>query len=304
MMMKICVLGAGSIGSLFGALLARAGNEVILIGREEHVRAINEKGLRIVGAEDFTVYPEALTYAPEEEPDLMIIATKSYSTAYALRCAYGCIGRETWVLSIQNGLGNEDLALKHTKNVLGGITTNGAMLAEWGVVEWTGKGITTIGLYPKGRHQFVETVARTFNEAGIETYVTDNIIGWKWAKVIVNSVINPIGTVLEVKNGFILEDDYLQGIAVGIVREGCMTAQQYGIEFEVHPLELLWSTLEKTRNNYNSMLQDIRRGKKTEIDYINGKIVEYAEAIGLKVPMNALLWSLVKAKERKINKAD
>ncbi len=302
--MRICVLGAGSIGSLFGALLARADNEVVLIGREEHVRAINERGLRIVGAEDFTVYPEALTYAPEEEPDLIILATKSYSTSHALDCAARCIGRRTWILSIQNGLGNEDLVLKHTKNVLGGITTNGAMMVDWGTVRWTGKGITTIGLYPKGTHGFVEKVADTFGEAGIETYVTDNIIGWKWAKVIVNSVINPIGTLLEVKNGFILEDDYLQGIAVEIAREGCITAQQYGVEFEVHPLELLWSTLEKTRDNYNSMLQDIRKGKKTEIDYINGKIVEYAESIGLKAPMNALLWALIKARERKINKAE
>ncbi len=300
--MKVYVLGAGSIGSLFGALLARSGNEVTLIGREEQVRAVAERGLRITGVEEFVVKPEATIYAPEEPPDLLILATKSYSTEYALRCARHCIGEKTWILSIQNGLGNEDLALKHTKNVLGGITTNGALLTEWGVVKWTGKGITTIGLYPKGRHNFAQKVAETFNEAGIETYLTENIIGWKWAKVIVNSVINPIGTLLEVKNGFILEDDYLQGIAVEIAKEGCMTAQQHGIEFEIHPLELLWSTLEKTRENYNSMLQDIRRGKRTEIDYINGKIVEYAEGIGLKAPMNALLWALIKAKERKINK--
>ncbi len=295
--MEICILGAGSIGSLFGALLARAGNNVTLIGREEHVRAINEKGLKIVGVEEFTVHPKAVTYAPEYEPDLIILATKSYSTAYALSCAKHCIGKKTWILSIQNGLGNEDLALKYTKNVLGGITTNGAMLEEWGVVKWTGKGTTKIGVYPNGKNEFTEKVAKVFNDAGIETQVSENIMGWKWIKALVNSAINPVGALLEVKNGFLLENEHLLAILMEIVKEGCRVAMQWGVEFEEHPLEVLIDTLERTRENYNSMLQDLKRGKRTEIDYINGKIVEYAENIGLSAPMNNLLWSLIKAKE-------
>ena len=295
--MEICVLGAGSIGSLFGALLARAGNDVTLIGREEHVRAINEKGLKIVGVEEFTVHPKAVTYAPEYEPDLIILATKSYSTAYALNCVKHCIGKKTWILSIQNGLGNEDLALKYTKNVLGGITTNGAMLEKWGVVRWAGKGITRVGVYPKGKKEFAEKVVKVFNDAGIDTQVSENIIGWKWAKTVVNSAINPVGALLEVKNGFLLENEHLLTVLMEIVKEGCRVAMQWGVEFEEHPLEILIDTLKRTRENYNSMLQDLKRGKRTEIDYINGKIVEYAENIGLSAPMNNLLWGLIKAKE-------
>ncbi|WP_456420803.1 2-dehydropantoate 2-reductase [Thermococcus sp.] len=295
--MKIYVLGAGSIGSLLGALLARAGNDVLLIGREEQVRAINERGLKVVGLEEFEVRPRASVYAPEESPELLILATKSYSTKSALNCARRCIGPETWVLSIQNGLGNEELALKITPNVIGGITTNGAMLEEWGVVRWTGKGITVIGKYPTGKEPFVDKVARVFNDAGIETRVTYNSIGWKWAKVIVNSVINGLGTVLEVKNGALREVPELEGISVEIAREGCIVAQQLGIEFEVHPLELLWDTIEKTRENYNSTLQDILRGRRTEVDYIHGKIVEYAHSVGIDAPRNELLWALIKGKE-------
>ncbi len=119
--MKIYVLGAGSIGSLFGALLARAGNDVTLIGRREQVDAINKNGLQVIGAGgEFTVKPKATIYAPEEPPDLLILAVKSYSTKTALECAKQCIGRDTWILSIQNGLGNEELALKYTPNVMGG----------------------------------------------------------------------------------------------------------------------------------------------------------------------------------------
>jgi len=299
--MRIYVLGAGSIGSLFGALLSRAGNDVTLIGREEQVGAIKERGLRVSGVESFEVRPKASILAPSEPPDLLLLATKSYSTKTALECARKCIGPETWVLSIQNGLGNEELAMKYTKNVIGGITTNGAFLEEWGLVRWTGRGITVIGRYPRGTSQFVEEVAGVFEDAGLETMVTENALGWKWAKVIVNSVINGLGTVLEVKNGALRDVPELEGISVEIAREGCIVAQQLGVEFEVHPLELLWDTIERTRDNYNSTLQDIRRGKRTEVDYIHGKIVEYAASVGLEAPRNELLWALIKAKEN-VNK--
>ena len=295
--MRIYVLGAGSIGSLLGALLARAGNDVLLIGREEQVKAVNEKGLKVIGIEEFEVKAKASPHAPDEPPELLLLTTKSYSTKTALECARNCIEPETWVLSVQNGLGNEELALKVTPNVIGGITTNGAMLVEWGVVKWTGKGITVIGKYPTGKAEFVEEVARVFNEAGIETKVTENAVGWKWAKAIVNSVINGLGTVLEVKNGALRDIPELEGISIEIAREGCMVAQQLGIEFEVHPLELLWDTIERTRENYNSTLQDIMRGRRTEVDYIHGKIVEYANSVGLEAPRNELLWALIKAKE-------
>ncbi|ASJ06052.1 2-dehydropantoate 2-reductase [Thermococcus pacificus] len=301
--MKIYVLGAGSIGSLFGALLARAGNDVTLIGREPQVRAINESGLRVSGVEDFTVHPNASLYAPEEPPDLLILATKSYSTKTALECARKCLGPETWILSVQNGLGNEELALKETPKVIGGVTTNGAMLVEWGHVHWMGKGITVIGKYPTGNEPFVEAVAGIFRKAGLEVSVSENIIGWKWAKAIVNSVINGLGTVLGVKNGVLKDDPYLERISIDIAREGCLVAQQLGVEFEIHPLELLWDTIERTRENYNSTLQDIMRGKRTEVDYIHGKIAEYAQSVGLEAPRNELLWALIKAKEN-LNKSD
>ena len=299
--MRIYVLGAGSIGSLFGALLTRTGNDVTLIGREEQVRAINENGLKVVGVEEFEVRPKASLLAPDEPPDLLLLATKSYSTKTALECARKCIGPETWVLSIQNGLGNEELVMKYTENVIGGITTNGAFLEEWGRVRWTGRGLTVIGRYPSGTSEFVEEVAGVFEDAGLETKVTENALGWKWAKAIVNSVINGLGTVLEVKNGALRDVPELEGISVEIAREGCIVAQQLGVEFEVHPLELLWDTIERTRENYNSTLQDIRRGKRTEVDYIHGKIVEYAASVGLEAPRNELLWALIKAKEN-VNK--
>ncbi|ASJ16976.1 2-dehydropantoate 2-reductase [Thermococcus chitonophagus] len=294
--MKIYVLGAGAIGSLFGGLLAEAGEDVILIGREPHVGAIKKKGLIIRGIVDTTVHVEAMTSVPRDRPDLIILSTKAYSTEEALKSA-GEIVKGTWVLSIQNGIGNEERIIKFGGRAIGGITTNGVVMSEPGIIEWRGKGVTVIGLYPQGHDPFVEEVANTLERAGLETHVTENVQGWIWSKAIVNSAINTIGTILEIKNEIIMTNDYLLSIAMEVVKEGCKIALQNGIEFEVPPMELLFQTLEQTKENYNSMLQDIWRGKQTEIDYINGKIVEYAKAVNLDAPMNTLLWALVKAKE-------
>ncbi|MFA4639673.1 2-dehydropantoate 2-reductase [Pyrococcus kukulkanii] len=294
--MKVYILGAGAIGSLFGGLLAKAGVDVLLIGRDPHVKSIGERGLVIKGIINEEIRVNATTSIPKEKPDLIILSTKAYSTEDALNSAKDIV-RETWVLSIQNGIGNEDKILRIGGKAIGGITTNGAILKEPGIVEWKGKGITIIGLYPQGHNEFVEEVAELFNKAGLETHTSDNIIGWIWAKAIVNSAINTIGSILEIKNGLIKDNQYLLSAAMEVIKEGCRIALQNGIEFEVPPMELFFQTLEQTKDNYNSMLQDLWRGKRTEIDYISGKIVEYGKYVNLEAPMNSLLWALVKAKE-------
>ncbi|RLF90108.1 2-dehydropantoate 2-reductase [Thermococci archaeon] len=294
--MEIYILGAGAIGSLFGGLLARTGAEVLLIGRDPHIRSIKERGLIIKGIVNEEIRVNATTSIPKEKPDLIILSTKAYSTEDALKSAKDIV-KETWVLSIQNGIGNEDKVLRFGGKAIGGITTNGAILKEPGVVEWRGKGITIIGLYPQGHDEFIGEIAELFNKAGLETHITNNIIGWIWAKAIVNSAINTIGSILEIKNGVIKDNQYLLSAAMEVIKEGCRIALKNGIEFEVPPMELFFQTLEQTKDNYNSTLQDLWRGKRTEIDYINGKIVEYGRYVNLEAPLNSLLWALIKAKE-------
>lgn len=291
--MRVAVVGAGSLGTLLAALLSDVA-DVTLIVKPEQVGVLNGE-LRVTGEEEFKARVRVET-EPNEIQDLVILAVKSYSTRDALEEVKGVIGSETLVLSLQNGLGNEDMALKYCRHVIGGVTTNAATLIEPGLVRWTGKGITVVGRYPRGT-EGVDVIVDMFKDAGIDAVETGDVLGWKWAKTIVNSVINGLGTVLEVKNGYLREDPYLEGVSIDIAREGCTVAQQMGVEFEIHPLEFLWDTIERTRDNYNSTLQDIMRGKKTEVDYIHGKIVEYASSVGLDAPMNGLLWSLIKAKE-------
>ncbi|WP_206202412.1 ketopantoate reductase C-terminal domain-containing protein [Thermodesulfobacterium sp. TA1] len=102
-------------------------------------------------------------------------------------------------------------------------------------------------------------------KVGLEVEISENIVGWKWKKAIVNSAINPIGAIIDVKNGYILENEHLFTLATEVVKEGCQVAAQKGIEFEVHPIDLLLETLKRTRENYNSML--LKENKNPNTDY-------------------------------------
>ncbi|MCE4606387.1 MAG: 2-dehydropantoate 2-reductase [Desulfurococcales archaeon] len=300
--MDILILGAGAMGSLHGALLARAGYEVTLYDiDEEKVKSINEKGIRVTGLMKFTSHPKATTTPPSLPPNIIFVFTKSYSTEEALYSVRELVTRKTMLVSLQNGLGNEEVARNYTDKLVGGVTTYAAILEKPGVVRWTGKGITVIGRYPTGAPNYVYTLEKILGNAGFNLNVTANIIGWKWLKAIVNSAINPIGALLGVTNGFILATGILRNLAVDIVEEGSQIAVKHGVKLPAKPVEMLIKTLESTKDNYNSMLQDLSKCRRTEIDYINGKIVEAASNLGIKAPLNKALWSLVKGAELKCN---
>ena len=301
--MSILIIGAGAMGSLYGALLAKAGYNVILYDiDEEKVKAINENGIQITGLEKFMSYPKAVTAFPSLFPDFIFVFTKSYSTEKALNSAKKLITSKTVLVSLQNGLGNEEVAKKYTDKVIGGVTTYAAILEKPGTVRWTGKGITVIGGYPTGIPNYVYTLEKVLVNAGFNINVTDNIIGWKWLKAIINSAINPIGALLGVTNGFILTTEILRNLAIDIVEEGSQIAVKQCIKLPAKPVEMLIETLENTKDNYNSMFQDLLKCRRTEIDYINGKIAEVASNSGLKAPFNKALWYLVKGAELKCNR--
>ncbi len=301
--MNILILGAGAMGSLYGALMSKAGYDIIIYDiDEEKVRAIEKNGIQITGLERFTSHPKATTTLPSQIPDFIFVFTKSYSTEDALNLAKNLIASKTVLVSLQNGLGNEEVAKKYTDKVIGGVTTYAAILEKPGTVRWTGKGITVIGGYPTGIPNYVYTLERILGNAGFNIHVTDNIVGWKWLKAIVNSAINPIGALLGVTNGFILTAEILRKLAIDVVEEGSEIAIKQGIKLPDKPVEMLVETLENTKSNYNSMFQDLLKCGKTEIDYINGKIVEAASDLGLNAPFNKVLWYLVKGAELKCSK--
>jgi 2-dehydropantoate 2-reductase len=297
--LKIVVYGAGAIGSLFGAFLARE-NEVTLVGREEHVSTVQEKGLIVKGRNEFSSKPNAVTSQEEcEIPDLLVITVKSYDTEAAVREACPLIGESTTVMSLQNGLGN----LEVTKEILGdvtiigGVTSHGAVLRRPGVVEHTGIGDTTVGMFT-GLGDAGE-LANLLSANGIQTSLSNDITVDIWYKALVNAAINPLATLASSPKGVLLEDEGLRTLAGEIVAEGVSVANAHGIMLdEERAFSNVMKVAEQTAENRNSMLQDLERGKRTEIDQINGAITRLGAEEGVETPVNIGLLFQIKYIEK------
>ncbi len=303
--MKIVVMGAGAIGSLYGGLLQQLGHEVTLIGREPHVNAIIESGLRIRGAYgDYTVQPHAITDPAEvSQADIVIITTKSYDTVTAAQQIQHLSSSGSYIMCLQNGLGTEIRVEKalQTKRILRGTTCAGAQLTEPGLVVAMGKGLTEIGTHHPENDDLVHKIAAVFREAGFAVNTSDNIEGVVWTKTIVNCGLNPIAALTGLTNGEIYRDYRLRGLVIRLVEEAVAVANALGVRLTTDdPIRYTLGTAKATSDNLNSMLQDILAGKKTEVDYILGEVIRLAQMHGIETPFSEIIYALVKAFESRM----
>ncbi|MHC1635443.1 MAG: ketopantoate reductase family protein, partial [Candidatus Methanospirareceae archaeon] len=186
---RIMVMGAGAIGSLFGGLIASAGYDVVLVGREEHVREIKRKGLHISGLTERRIKIDAETSPRGIEADFVLFTVKSYDTEEAARQIE--VKEETAVVSLQNGLGNEEkiahiIGIEH---VVGGVTSYGAIFKEPAHIIHTGVGYTVIGELDGRITDRVRRICEIFNDAGIKTEISTDIRKNKWEKLVINAAI-------------------------------------------------------------------------------------------------------------------
>ncbi len=285
-------MGAGALGCLFGYLIQRSGYDVIFIARGNQLRALRNK-LVISGLVNDEIRVNVSERA--RDADITFVTVKSYDTENAARS----LSRVNCgiVVSLQNGIGNEEILLKYLKCVLAGVTTYASNLIDFGHVEFAGIGETYIGDMSGEITDEVSCVVEVLKNSGINAKAVRDIVKIKWIKTVLNSAINPITAILRIKNGKILEVDELWMLAREIVREGEEVMRAMG--FEVRDLTgILKEVLIKTANNRSSMLQDIERGKKTEIDFINGAIIKKAQELKLDTPYNRALYILLKGVER------
>ena len=301
--MNIVILGAGAIGSLFGALLSKK-NNVVLIGRTSHVNAIRNNGLTIDGKTCLNVKISAED-SVEDIPfsvDLLIVTVKSYDTKSAINQAKKIINDDTIILSLQNGLDNFKLieGVVDYRQIITGVTTHGSFFSKPGCIKHTGVGKTVLGELDGESSERIKNVKDIFNQVGIKTVVSKNIIKEIWMKAIVNSSINPITAFFKSKNGYLLENPVLEKIVEKICEESTNVADAYGINLSY--LDMMQKTKEVIRDtseNYSSMLQSVKRGKKTEIDSINGILVDIGRRYGVDVSLNGILVSLIKTLSEK-----
>ena len=294
--MEIVVFGAGSLGSLIGGLLTRA-HDVTLVGRPAHMQAVDDHGLRIGGGIEATVEPETTTDGEELSGDVALVTVKATDTAAAAEAlSTGSFGA---VCSLQNGLPEETLAAALSVPVLAGTATYGARLRQPGRVDCTGRGAVTLGPYSEdsevARH--AAAVGEAFEDAGIETEVDDDMARQRWEKLAVNAAINPVTALARVENGAVV-DEPLWRVARAAARETAAVARASGVELaDEKAIARTRAVAESTATNRSSMLQDVDAGRSTEIEAINGAVVERADQYGVEVPTNRLLAALVSGRE-------
>ena len=289
--MHIVVVGAGSLGSLLGGLLART-HEVTLVGRAPHVDAVTAEGLSVVGVEAFYVDPAARTDRPESA-DVAVVAVKSYDTEAVARQLSDCALDA--VLSVQNGMSNESTLADHVDcPVLAGTCTYGARLESPGRVAFTGRGEVVLGPRRGGTSTVAQRVGAAFDASNVETTVAADMPTRLWAKLAVNAAVNATTALARVENGALVSGP-AQSLAADAARETARVAREQGVELSnERAVELAREVVRDTAPNRSSMRQDVEAGRRTEIDAINGYVVAAATE---PVPVNATLTRLVRAWE-------
>lgn len=290
--MEIVVFGAGSLGSLIGGLLARE-HAVTLVGRDPHMEAIRGSGLRVTGDYDFRVRPAATTDGTGLGADLAVVTVKSFDTPEAATAlATGEFGA---VLSLQNGMDNEERLESALDYVLAGTATYGAVLRESGRVECTGTGTVTLGAPGGGKSGHADRVGRAFERAGLDCTVAADMPRRRWEKLAVNAAINPVTALAGAENAAIL-DEPAWPVAREAARETAAVAREAGVDLtDEAAVDALRRVARATAANSSSMARDLERGRRTEIDAINGYVLDRATGA---VPTNATLTGLVRTWER------
>ncbi|MCT7316003.1 2-dehydropantoate 2-reductase [Ralstonia sp. CHL-2022] len=299
--MKIAILGAGAMGSLFGGLLAEAGQHVTLLDiNDAHLHAIAAHGLRLetdTGDRHVRNLQALRPGDATDVPDLVIVFTKSMHTRAALASVRHLMGESTHVLTLQNGLGNvEALAsLVPRARIFVGVTTWPADLAGPGHVCSHGAGVIRLMSADGERPPILARVVDTLSAAGLNCQADDNVWGAVWGKVAFNAALNPLCTVLNQPVDALSAVEDGPALALTIVDEVLAVARASGINVDVTKVsDNVRHAIVAHRGHKPSMLQDVLAGRPTEIEFINGAVVATARRHGVPVPHTETLMQLVR----------
>jgi 2-dehydropantoate 2-reductase len=301
--MKIVIAGPGAIGSLFASYLAKSKQEIWLLDKDKaRAERINQQGIAISGVSGTWQARVRVSANPEEigKCDLLIVCVKSYDTRQLMNYAQPIISTDSLVLTLQNGIGNVEIISEMLpgQSVFAGITSQGANLLELGKLCHAGFGETVIGSLDGKLTAPLREIRQLFNDVGIPARLSRDIKGALWSKLIINVGINALTAITRLRNGKLLEFEGTQVIMRQAVSEATRVAKRKRIKLQFDdPLTKVEAVCSATANNISSMLADVLKKKRTEIDFINGVIVRQGQALGIPVVTNALLVGLVKTIE-------
>jgi 2-dehydropantoate 2-reductase len=292
---KIAVMGAGAVGCYYGAMLARAGHEVTIVGRPQHVEAVQRSGLRLeTNAFDEYVRLQASTDpASVRGARVVLFSVKSPDTEAAGEALKPHLGRDAAVLTLQNGVDNaERLAATLGREVIPAVVYVAVEMAGAGHVRHHGRGELLIGENPAS-----DTIAAAFRAAGVPVQISDNVAGALWAKLIVNCAYNALSAITQLPYGRLVQGAGIPEVMRDVVDECLAVANRAGVELPGDMHEATKRIAQTMPGQLSSTAQDLARRKKTEIEHLNGFVVRKGESLGVPAPVNRSLLALVKLLE-------
>jgi len=302
--MKVVIVGPGAVGSLFAYFLSRAETDLWLLDREPaRAGRLEHGGIEVEALDGHACRIKPRVSADPSEigiADVVIICVKAGDTIHAARSIHPIVGDDTAVLTLQNGMGNvEKITAELTKgSVLGGTTAQGSTVLEPGRIRHAGVGETIIGEPGRPHGPRTDELVSLFQACGMDASATDDLEGLLWGKLVINVGINALTAITGLKNGELVERPGTQGILREAVAEALAVAVAKGITLPYdNAVDKVESVCRATAANISSMLQDMLRRRRTEIDAINDVIVSEGERLVVPTPVNRTLTGLVRTIE-------
>ncbi len=300
--MRICIVGAGAIGSLFAAHLATVEDVLVLTRRDEHARELNEHGLQVSGRHDFTARVTAAS-DPRDLPDfeLGIIATKATGLEAAAESLAGRFPDAT-LMTVQNGLGAEEIVRKRGPwQLVSAVTFMSGTKHSDSHVEYILDTPTWVGPYRETPFERVEEIAHLLVDSGLKADALPDLLPAQWSKLIFNATVNGVSALTGLPHDahFAAEGDVsdLGHLVHDLVEEGRGVAAAAGVELRDDPWEMNVLATKRGSAHFPSMLEDVEAQRPTEVELINGALVREAQRCGVEAPLHTALYRLVKARE-------
>ena len=301
---KIAVFGAGAVGGYFGGMLARAGAPVTLIGRPQHVEAMNRDGLYLdtLHFQERVRLAASTDVAAVRDAAVVLLPVKTLDTETAARALAPHLAPGAIVLSMQNGVDNvERIRSGAGIDALPVVVYVAAAMAAPGHVRHTGRGDLVIGDPHGRRHDEVAAAAALFNRAGVKCVVSDNIEAELWTKMAMNCAFNAVSALGRAKYGPIVHHPHSREVLRVAVEETVAVARASGVRMgEADLVAAAYRLGEAMSGATSSTAQDIARGKRTEIDSLNGYVARRGAELGVPTPVNQTLHALVKLLEEEV----
>jgi 2-dehydropantoate 2-reductase len=302
--MKIAVIGAGAMGSIYGGHLAQQ-NEVYLVDTNpDVVRTINEKGVTLEeNGEDHAYFPKAVTDTSQlGEMDLVILFVKALFSRSALNGNRSLIGKDTYLMTLQNGSGHEDILGEFVplNHIIIGTTEDQGTVLGMAHIRHGGTGGTNLGMLQPDTAGILPKLKETLDLCGFRAKIHENIQQLIWNKLFVNVALSAVTAILNVKMGFIAEDPNAFALSSQLLHEAVTVAHALGLEAdEEHLLQEIKETSQRVPEGITSICADLSKGRKTEVDTISGSVVRAAKKVNVPVPAHEFLVNMVHAMENR-----